>query len=200
MKHSLAVLTLLLSFSATQAEELVKAVSFTGDPLTITAVPGGPLHVLMELPDPGISSPVYALKGMLRYDDVQGDAFLQLDNDFGDMGTFFTKSLAATGPLGKISGSSDWRAFVLPFYANTGDQAGGVAPLPEKLTLSLYLPGPGTVSIADVGLYQYADGEDPLGMIAQADGQWFDNRSAALIGGIGGTLLGLWGALIGIVS
>lgn len=200
MKQLLAILTLFVLSSTSQAEELVKAVSFAEEPLIITAVPGEPSHLLIELPDPGISSPVYALKGRLRYERVQGDAFLQLDNHFGDKGTYFTKGLEATGPLGKISGSSGWRLFILPFYSNSGDQADGTALLPEKLTLSLHLPGTGTVSIAGVGLYQYADGEDPLGMIAQAHSQWFSNRTAGFIGAIGGTLLGLWGALIGIVS
>jgi hypothetical protein len=199
MKHPLATLTLVLLSLPTQAEELVKAVSLAEEPLTITAVPNEHAHLLIELPEPGVSSPVYALKGMLHYEDVRGDAFLQLDNHFGAKGTFITKSLAPTGPLRKITGSSDWRPFVLPFYANSGDQADGKLLLPEKLTLSLYLPGSGTVSVAEVGLYQYANGEDPLQMYMQA-GQWFSNRTAGLIGAIGGTLLGLWGALIGIVS
>ena len=43
---------------------------------------------------------------------------------------------------------------MLPFYAYSGDQADSAAPLPEKLILSLVLPGAGTVSISDVGLYQ----------------------------------------------
>ena len=72
---------------------------------------------------------------------MTGDAFLQLDNHFGEAGTFFTKSLAASGPLAKISGSSDWRAFVLPFFASTGEGGDTAAPGPERLVLSLYLPG-----------------------------------------------------------
>jgi hypothetical protein len=178
------------------AEELLGTVNFAEDPLTVTAVPGEQQQLLLELPDPGISLPVYALKGMVRYDDVQGDGFLQLDSHFGDAGTFFTKGLAPAGPLRKLSGSSDWRPFVLPFYANSGDQADSDALLPEKLTLSLVLPGAGAVAIRDVGLYQYVSGEDPL----QASGQWFDTRSAALLGAIGGTLIGLWGALIGVLT
>lgn len=179
-----------------QAEERVGAVSFAEEPLTVTAVPGEERQMLMELADPGISAPVYAVKGMLRYDDVQGEGFLQLDSHFGAKGTFFTKSLAPSGPLAKISGSSDWREFVLPFYANSGDQEDSASLLPEKLSLSLYLPGSGTVFIREVGLYQYASGEDPL----QINGQWFSNRSAGLLGGISGGLLGLWGALIGVIS
>ena len=164
--------------------------------MTVTAVPGEQPQLLLELSDPGISSPVYAVKGMVRYDDVQGDGFLQLDSHFGDAGIFFTKSLATAGPLGKLSGSSDWRPFVLPFFVNSGDQADSAAPLPDTLTLSLVLPGAGTVSISDVGLYQYASGEDPL----RATGQWFSDSSAGLLGGICGALLGLWGALIGVLS
>ncbi len=85
---------------------------------------------------------------------------------------------------------------MLPFYANSGDQADGTSPVPEKLSLGLFLPGSGTVSITGVGLYQYAAGEDPL----QAAGQWMTERNVNLLGAIGGTLLGLWGALVGVLS
>ncbi|MCP4299454.1 MAG: hypothetical protein GY783_02610 [Gammaproteobacteria bacterium] len=196
MKYLLTLLPLLLSSASLQAEDKLNATTFFEEPLTITAVPGRQRHEVVVLPEPGISSPVYALKGRVRYENVAGDGFLQMDNHFGEMGTFFTKSLAPSGPLGKITGSSDWRPFVLPFYASNGDQTGGATPIPRELTLSLFLPGSGTVSISDVELYQYASGEDPL----QQTGQWFSNRSAALFGGIGGGLLGLWGALIGVLS
>ena len=196
MKTIIVAVSLLLLSVSLQAEERVGAVSFAEEPLTVTAVPGKQQQLLLELPDPGITLPVYALKGMVRYDDVQGDGFLQLDSHFGDLGTFFSKSLATAGPLGKLSGSSDWRPFVLPFYANSGGQADAAAPLPDKLTLSLVLPGAGSVLIRDVAVYQYASGEDPL----QAAGQWFGGRSAGLLGGIGGALIGLWGALIGVLA
>lgn len=195
MKHITTFLTFLLFSMSLQAEELVQTVSFAEEPLTLSAAPGEQVRMLIELPDPGISSPIYALKGRIRYEDVEGEGFLQMDNHFGERGTFFTKTVAPAGPLGGISGSSDWRVFVLPFYADSGDQA-DMPPVPEKLTLTLFLPGSGTVSIGDVALYQYAPGEDPLRMT----GEWFDSRTAGMLGGIGGTLLGLWGALIGIVA
>jgi len=196
MKHITTFLTFLLFSMSLQAEELVQDVSFAEEPLTLSAAPGEQVRMLIELPDPGISSPVYALKGRIRYEDVQGEGFLQMDNHFGERGTFFTKTVAPAGPLGNISGSSDWRTFVLPFYTNSDDQTADMPPVPEKLTLTLFLPGAGTVSIGDVALYQYARGEDPL----QMTGEWFGSRTAGLLGGIGGTLLGLWGALIGIVA
>ena len=86
---------------------------------------------------------------MVRYEGVEGDAYLQMNNDFGDKGVFFTKSLEPSGPMGKIAGSSHWRPFVLPFYANQGDRAGAGLLVPGKLTLELYLPAKGTVTIRE---------------------------------------------------
>ena len=125
------------------SEELILSVSFSeliansavhinddadGEALTVKAEPGKQFHALIELEDPGIRLPVYALKGMVRYEKVEGDAFLQLDSHFDSLGTYFTKGLAPRGPLGKISGSSEWRPFVLPFYANSGEQADDASP------------------------------------------------------------------------
>jgi hypothetical protein len=215
--NKLVVGSILLILSAPlAAEQLLKTVSFAelsgagvllggelrdGDTLTVEAIPGNEFQPLLALEQPGIHSPVYALKGRVRYADVEGEGFLELDSHFAGKGTFFTKSLATAGPLGKLSGSSDWRPFVLPFYANSGDQADAAAPLPDRLTLSLFLPGSGTVSISGVALYEYAAGEDPLGSnAAWREGQWLDGRTATLLGAIGGSLLGLWGALIGVIS
>ena len=163
----LALFSTLLLSPALHAEEQVRGMSFLSEPLTIEAVPGEQQHLLLVVPQPGISSPVYALKGMLRYEDVEGDAYLQMNNDFGDTGVFFTKSMAPSGPLGKISGSSDWRPFVLPFYTSQGDQASASPLAPDELTLVLHLPAAGTVAIRDVKLYQYADDEDPLASVGQ---------------------------------
>lgn len=196
MKYILAIFSLLVLSASLQAEERLSDPSFFEEPRSISGVPGKQRHLLVEIPDPGISSSVYALKGMIRHENVEGVGFLQMDNDFGTTGSFFTKSLEPKGPLGKISGTSDWREFVLPFYAASGDQSAGTARTPEKLTLSLVLPGTGTVSIRDVVLYQYETGEDPM----RSTGQWFSNRTAGLIGGLGGSVIGLWGALIGVLS
>jgi hypothetical protein len=163
----LALFSSLLFLSAVQAAEQIKGVSFFAEPLTLEAIPDKQRHLLAVIPQPRISSPVYALKGRIRYDSVEGDAYLQLNNNFGDKGVFFTKGLEPSGPMGKISGSSNWRPFILPFYANQGDQAGATPMVPGKLTLELYLPATGTVTIRDVRLYQYADNEDPLASVPQ---------------------------------
>ena len=109
MKYILAIFSLLVLSASLQAEERLSDPSFFEEPRSISGVPGKQRHLLVEIPDPGISSSVYALKGMIRHENVEGVGFLQMDNDFGTTGSFFTKSLEPKGPLGKISGTSDWR-------------------------------------------------------------------------------------------
>ena len=152
---------------AVHAASQIKGVALFAEPLTIEAVAGKQRHRLAILPQPRISSPVYALRGKIRYEGVEGDAYLQLNSNFGDTGIFFTKGLAESGPLGKISGSSPWRNFVLPFFANQGELAGDAPIVPDELTLELYLPAAGSVTIRDVRLYQYAAGEDPLATVSE---------------------------------
>ena len=181
VRYSFLLLAALLVTQPLHAEEAVKAMVFYEEPLTLHAVPGKQRHLLVVLPQPGISSPVYALKGMVRHENVEGDAYLQMNNDFGEQGVFFSRSLASSGPMGKLSGSSDWRPFVLPFFANRGDQLRGAALIPAEVTLALHLPGAGSVSIRDVRLYQYASDGDPLATAGQADSQPHANRSFAMV-------------------
>ena len=157
--------------------------------LRIDAAPGRPQQVLVHMPQPGITAPVYAVRGMIRY-DIEGDGYLQLDSDFGERGTYFTKSLAPQGPLAALSGRSGWRPFVLPFYRNSGEDS---TPAPQALTLSINLPGSGYAELRDVGLYQYAAGEDPLG----GGASWLGAALTTWVGAVGGVLVGLWGGFVG---
>ena len=172
----------------TQAAES-ESVQVADAVLRVDAAPGRPQQVLIRILHTGITTPVYALRGMIRY-DVEGDGYLQLDNDFGELGTYFTKSLAPRGPLAALSGRSDWRPFVLPFNADNGQ---GSAPTPDALTLSVYLPGSGHAELRDVGLYQYAPGEDPLG----GGASWMGTNLTTWVGALGGCLVGLWGGIVG---
>jgi hypothetical protein len=101
-------------------------------------------------------------------------------NLFGDGGHYFTRTLADSGPLQKITGSSDWRDFGLYF-----DATGASAP-PEKLTVGLVLPDAGEVAISNLTLVEL----DP-GMPLEHAGRW---------GGIAGGVLGLAGALLGSLA
>lgn len=179
-----------------QAERQVGGLRFSQQPATIEAAGEQRLYPLMALTTPGVQTPVYAVKGLVRYSHVPGDGYLQLTSHFGAKGAFFSKTLAPSGPLAKITGSSDWRPFTLPFYAAGGDPETGKPLLPEKLSLAVFLPESGTVSVRNVGVYEYLPGEDPLA----SSGQWFGTDTGAWIGAVAGSAVGFWGAVIGLLA
>jgi hypothetical protein len=62
------------------------------------------------------------------------------------------------------------------------------------LEVNLVLPGKGTVDIGSMRLLQLTVGENPLGV---ASGAWLTDRQAGWLGGVGGSLVGVLGALAG---
>jgi hypothetical protein len=82
--------------------------------------------------------------------------------------------------MSKLSGSSGWREFELPFYAQPGMR-------PQRLTLDVVLPGAGKVTIVQPAL---ASGS--------ASGHWWTEQQAGWFGGILGSLLGISGGVIGL--
>jgi hypothetical protein len=90
--------------------------------------------------------------------------------------------------MAALSGSSEWRPFRLP-STNRPD-----GPAPVALEVNLVLPGKGTVDIGSMRLLQLTVGENPLGV---ASGAWLTDRQAGWLGGVGGSLVGVLGALAG---
>ena len=117
---------------------------------------------------------------------VSSGSYLEMWNHFEE-GPFFTRSLADSGPMGRLEGSSDWRSFVLPF----SNREGGAPP--EKLVVNLVLTGPGVVEIGPLQLVEL----DPTDDLVADSGAWWNDRQAGLFGGIAGSGLGILGALIG---
>ena len=83
--------------------------------------------------------------------------------------------------MGVLTGDSDWRAFGLPFYLN------GAAP-PVHLEINVVLPGAGSVSVRNLRLG---------GLETMPHAGWWSDRTAGLVGGIGGGVIGVFGALTG---
>ena len=160
--------------------EFLRLVNATGQPAT--------LH-LATLERPAISQALYAVTGKVRHDGVQGRAYLEMWSVFPNGAQYFSRTLATSGPLRSLEGSSPWRSCLLPFRNEPG------APPPQKLVLNLVLPGGGTVELGPLRLVQYLPDEDPL---ARA-GAWWSDRAAGLAGGICGSLVGCLGGLIGLL-
>ncbi|MDF1851783.1 MAG: hypothetical protein P1U85_13175 [Verrucomicrobiales bacterium] len=111
------------------------------------------LH-LFDLDRPIIETESYAITGEVRYEGIEGDGFLEMWNHLpGEAGetdiavSFFSRTLGISGPMGKLTGTSDWRPFQLPAYVS--DDSGR---RPLRLTLNVVLPGKGNVEIRNLKL------------------------------------------------
>ena len=112
-----------------------------GDELIIEAPHGKPARIqLRKIIEPLIAQPVYEISGQFAYTFVDAEGYLEMWNDFGDKGRFFTRTLATSGPMAHIIGDSGGvRTFSLPFDTMNKTSA------PKILEINLVLPKGGNV-------------------------------------------------------
>jgi hypothetical protein len=143
---------------------------------------------VLTIERPGVKGPRYALTGQVRYEGVEGAGYLELWNYFPDGSQYFSRTLAESGPMMRLQGTSGWRAFTLPFDA-TG------APPPTRLVFNVVLAGKGVVYLGPLHL------ADTPGAVGSSTVPTATVASmAGLIGGVAGALVGGIGALIGILT
>jgi hypothetical protein len=157
---------------------------------------GTPLQLqLLKILKPPISKKLYAITGEVKYDGIRGDGYLEMWNFFPPLqsgmpeGQYFSRTLGVGGEMGKLSGTSDWRAFMLPF-----DGTGGSGS-PTRLEINIFLPAQGTVFLGPVKLVEYTDSFASMGMASS--NAWWSDRAAGVVGGIGGGVIGCLGGLLG---
>jgi len=161
------------------------------DALVVTKTGSEPATLtILTLEAPKITTSTYALAGRVRYQGVEGEAYLEMWSHFPGGQKYYSRTRESAGPMRMLTGSSDWREFVLPFHSKPQ------TPPPAKLVLNLVLPAGGEVVVGPVRLVEYVQGEDPLLPV----GAWWSDRTAGLLGGILGTLLGCLGALVGCLT
>jgi hypothetical protein len=152
---------------------------------------------LLTIAKPKISAQMYAVQGEVRYTGVHGDGFLEMWNYFPPVkpglpeGEYFSRTLGESGEMGKISGTSDWRPFSLPFDST------GASGSPTRLQINLVLGGRGMVYLGPVKLVQYPGAKSAFhGGSANA---WWSDNTAGLVDGLGGGIIGCLGGLIGVL-
>lgn len=152
-----------------------------------------PLTVRLATLEPtGVKKHVYRIHGQIRYEDVKEPGHLESWNHFANSGPAFTKTLAASGPMGKIHGTSSLREFILPFQGSPQ-----VGP-PTRIEVNLVLPAEGKVWISPMHLEEFDESES--GAANSSLTAWWSNRTSGLFGGIMGSVLGVLGAVIGTLS
>src|SRR2546426_2691950 len=149
----------------------------------------GPMSFhLVTIERPPVTGPAYAVTGQVRYQGVEGQGYLEMWTVFPDGERFFSRTLAAQGPLAALHGESNWRRFELPFDLSGASQA------PSRLEINLVLPGRGTVWLGPIQVQPWA------GAAGTMRGGWWSERVGALVGTMLGSLLGVVGALIGVLG
>src|SRR5207249_3122263 len=102
---------------------------------------------IFKIEKPSIQSATYAVLGEIKYDNVQGSGYLEMWNYFPPLapglpeGQYFSRTLGmdGSGPMSRISGTSSWRPFSLPFDRTE------TTNLPTRLEINIFLPGRGVV-------------------------------------------------------
>ncbi len=143
---------------------------------------GETLISIVQVTNPPVASHQYVVRGRVKYENVAGTAYLEMWNDFGERGAYFSRTLADAGPLRSISGTSDWRDIALPFTAKPGMK-------PARITINVAMPAAGTIFLSPLTI--------------QSDSSvatWWSPSQRALVEGVGGGALGLLGGAIGILT
>ena len=106
---------------------------------------------IATLDDPGITSSQWMLTGQVHYEKVLGKGYLETLNHLTDGGTYFSRTLAAEGPMAWITGNSGWRPFALPFNAMKDGNR------PTKIVVNVVLPQRGVVDLSPIDILQGLD-------------------------------------------
>ena len=194
---ALALLLAVASAPAAAADEPVKTIDWTVTaPASGTVVDGavritvdasGGSFPLVAIAAPDLGRDGYEVRGDVRYSNVTGTGYFEMWSIFPDGGRYFSRTLATTGSMAALTGTSDWRPFELPFFLQ-----GGVPP--TRLEINVVLPGAGSVDVGRLEITRLAAGE------VGRRGAWLSDQSVGAVGAIVGTSIGLLGAAIGILA
>lgn len=168
--------------------EALKLVSTTDGARTIQ---------FLEIDKPELTQQNYRFDFQIRYENVEKVAFIEMWTHFADGGVYFSRTLADLGPQQKLLGASPGRQASLPFFNTSGKR-------PTRLVFNLVFNGPGTVWMSRPRFVQFGDALPPelvkASDAAESPTGWWSERSAGIIGGGAGALLGLCGSLVGLLT
>jgi hypothetical protein len=129
----------------------------------------------------------------IKYDMTNGNALYQIEegyelvanalvlrNEFAPAAMGGDKRIWISSS-GNIDGKLNWRPFRLVVRNLDGK--------PEQMELRLFLSTPGTIYLRPIKLLGFASSSN-----------WWTPEQGGMIGGIGGTIIGCFGALIGILT
>lgn len=189
---AVAAVVLLATATVAVAQEPVASVDWASTPPLSGEVTDGNAHVtadaaggsfpLAKLDVSDLGTVGYSIRGRVRYTDVTGPGYLEMWSAFADGGRYFSRTLGTDGPMAALNGTSDWRAFELPFFLQGADG-------PDRLEVNVVLPGAGSVDVSPLELIR-------LDAEATGGGAWLSDRSIGVAGALIGVAVGVFGAAI----
>jgi hypothetical protein len=159
---------------------------------------------ILTITNPPISKMVCAVIGRVRYENVQkangGSGGIQMLLHFADKmlvgAPYEPGGMKCSGGSLDFSGTSDWTDLILSFdrteWMNLWSNA------PPKLEISVFLAARGTVYLQPLQLVEYERSDiAPVFSAVPTSRTWWSARASGLIGGIGGSVIGCFGGLVG---
>jgi len=123
--------------------------------------------VVLDHVSPTVSK--FAVEGQIRYENVEGEAYLEACAVLPDGRRFITRTVADSGPLQRIAGASDWRPFSLPFDL--------MLELPDRviLEINVFMPGAGLIEISPLRMVNLSPD------LFRANRGWWSRREASWV-------------------
>lgn len=161
---------------------------------------------ILNITNPPISKMVCAIIGRVKYENVQHE-----NGSAGQMSMMvhFADKMVVGFPYESggfeyvntfdFSGTSDWTDLFFP--SDRTEYMGLWTNAPPKLEISIFLRAHGTVYLQPLQLVEYERGGiAPVFSAVTTSTTWWSERVSGLIGGIGGSVIGCFGALIGCLT
>lgn len=140
-----------------------------------------------------LASHLYVVRGEIAHENVIEPGHLEMWSHFGEQ-KFFTRTLASTGPMRVIHGTSASRAFELPFSAEPGMK-------PDRIEINLVLHSSGSVTVGPMQLHATtASNPAAAGAGSLSNGAWWTEQQSGWIGGLLGSGFGITAGLIGLLA
>lgn len=141
----------------------------SNEPLTGTVVDGelivevdeAGVYPLLVIEEPEVQPPQFQIDGTVRYEGVVGIAYFEMWTVLPDGSRYFTRTLADSGPLQFMTGTSEERPFSLPFELGDG------GPVPTRLEINLVTEGSGRFWVGPLSIAP--TGAEPATTVATSD-------------------------------
>jgi len=187
-----------LAGRAKDIEIVANDAALKGEALKLTSgTDGARTMQFLEIDKPELTQQNYRFDFQIRYENVEKVAFIEMWTHFADGGVYFSRTLADLGPQQKLLGTSSGRQASLPFFNTSGKR-------PTRLVFNMVFNGTGTVWLSRPRFVQFGETLAPdivkASDVAADSSGWWSERSAGILGGGAGAVLGLCGSLVGLLT